>query len=345
MNTEISPPSPAVPPGQPPPLPRPRRCWLPWTVAVVAVVALIVVAGQRRVAELAGAPAARWIGQRGGEDEFPRLRERWSYGSGTTKVACIRLDGPIFRGSVGFFAGGDLVESVLRQIRAASNDEHVRAILLDVSSPGGAVTPCDEIHAALRRFRESREDRRVVALVRDLAASGGYYVAVAADRIVAQPTAIVGSIGVLFESLNWHELARKLGVDAAVVKSGENKDLMNPFRPVDTNHLEILKRIVDDCHRRFCELVAKGRNLPVEEVRSLADGTVFTAADARARRMVDEIGFWEEAVAATARELGVETVRVIRYEDRPLFLRELFGATVGPAARRLGPQLLMLWAP
>lgn len=298
----------------------------------------------------AGSPGAVWsFRQRGGEDEFPRLRERWSSGSGTTKVVRIALEGPIFRGSAGFFSAGDMVESVLRQIRVATNDEDVRAILLDLSSPGGAVTPCDEIHAALRRFRESREDRRVIAFVRDLAASGGYYIAVAADHILAEPTAMVGSIGVIFQSLNWHQLAGKIGVDASVVKSGDNKDLMNPFRPVNSNHVEILKRIVDDVYGRFCDLVAKGRDLGRDQVRELADGTVFTAAEARDRKMIDEIGFWEDAVHTTAQQLGVETVRVVRYEDRPRLLQELLGADVSAAARRLashtGPQLLMIWAP
>ncbi len=298
----------------------------------------------------AGSSGAVWsLRQRGGEDEFPRLRERWSSGSGTTKVVRIALEGPIFRGSAGFFSTGDMVESVLRQIRVATNDQDVRAILLDLSSPGGAVTPCDEIHAALRRFRESREDRRVIAFVRDLAASGGYYIAVAADHILAEPTAMVGSIGVIFQSLNWHQLASKIGVDAPVIKSGDNKDLMNPFRPVNSNHVEILKRIVDNVHDQFCELVAKGRNLGTDQVRELADGTVFTAAEALNRKMIDAIGFWEDAVQTTAQQLGVKTVRVVRYEDRPRLLQELLGADVSVAARRLashtGPQLLMIWAP
>jgi len=289
------------------------------------------------------------LSPRGGEDEYPRLRERWAYGSGTNKAVWIEVDGPIFRGAGGLFSAGDMVEATLRQIRAATHDPQVRAILLDISSPGGAVSACDEIYSALRRFRESREDRRIIAFVRDLAASGGYYLAVAADHILVQPTAIVGSIGVLFESLNWHQLTQKIGVDAAVVKSGEHKDLMNPFRPVDSNHVEILKRIVDDAYGRFCELVAKGRNLPDEKVRSFADGSVFTARDALERKMIDAIGFWEAALRATEEQLGVEAVRVVRYEDRPRLLRELFGADAVAAAQRLtlrtGPQLLTIWAP
>lgn len=358
MNTDptafTTPPSPppAPPPTaavRPPPLPGRRRSRLPWIIAACAVAFALLVWVRPRGDETDARSAVWSLGQRGGEDEFPRLRERWSSGSGTTKVVRIALEGPIFRGSAGFFSAGDMVESVLRQIRAATNDEQVRAILLDISSPGGAVTPCDEIHAALRRFRKSREDRRVIAFVRDLAASGGYYVAVAADHILAEPTAIVGSIGVLFQSLNWHQLAGRIGLDASIVKSGDNKDLMNPFRPVNSNHVEILKRIVDDSYARFCDLVAEGRKLPQERVRSFADGAVFTAAKALDLKMIDAIGFWEDAVSATAHQLGVEAVRVVRYEDRPRLLQWLLGVDVSAAARRLtpptGPQLLMIWAP
>lgn len=349
MNSELSISTSPPPATRPPPLPRTRRNWVPWIITTCAV-AVAFVALIRPPPHTAGRPVSSWPrGPRGGEDEFPEMRERWSAGAGTTKVVRILLEGPIFRGSMGFFSAGDMVESVVRQIRAAHNDTAVRAILLEISSPGGAVTACDELHAALRRFRDSREDRRVVAFVRDLAASGGYYVAVAADHIIAEPTAIIGSIGVIFESLNWHQLTQKVGVDATIVKSGENKDLLNPFRPVDTNHLDILRRIVDDTYARFCTLVAKGRNLPIEQVRSFADGSVFTATEAQKRNMIDSIGFWDDAIRTAAAELGVEAIRVVRYYEPPRLFRELFGMDLSAAARRIipraAPQLLMIWAP
>ncbi len=328
----------------PPPLP-PRRGRRIWLVAVPALIALLWILGAARPTS-----ATRfWARARvGGEDEYPQFEETWSYGSGTTKVVRIAVDGPIFREiGAGFFSTVDPVEDALRQIRAAVNDKEVRGILLEVNSPGGAVTPCDEIHRALQNFRTSATGRRVVVHVRDMAASGGYYVAAAADRIVAEPTAIVGSIGVLMESLNWHILSRRVGVDATVIRSGENKDLLNPFRPVDSNHVAILQRMVDEMHARFRNLVAQGRGLSADEAAALADGSVFTAARARELKLVDKLGGFEDAVKQIAGLLDVETVKVVRYETRPRLWRELFRARLPDPLRGLqsatAPRLLMLW--
>lgn len=330
----------------PPPLPRrPRRSrWVVPVLIGAAVLGLALAILARR--ETPG--AALGFKSAGGEDEFPRFRETWSHGSGTAKVVRIAVEGPIFRDGGGWFGPIDSIESVLRQVRAASNDPAVRGILLEVDSPGGAVTPCDEIHRALTRFREAG-GRQVVVFVRDMAASGGYYIATAADWIVAEPTAIVGSIGVLMEAINWHELSRRLGIDATTVKSGDNKDLFNPFRPVDSNHVAIVQRLIDDSYARFRDLVARGRNLTEAEVKELADGSIFPAARAREEKLIDELGYFEDAVAAMARRLGVDQVRVVRYETRPSLLRMLMSAEATAWLRRLAgppvPRQLMLWRP
>lgn len=289
-------------------------------------------------------------------DDNPEFQEEWSCGSGDTKVVRIALDGVIMRGpaSGGLFADGtDKVQGILQQIRAAQNDDDVKAIIMEINSPGGAVTPSDEIHRALRNFRESRADRRVVSYVRDLCASGGYYIAVASDRIVSEPTAIVGSIGVIMEALNWSTLAQKVGVDATTIKSGPNKDLLNPFRPVNPENVRILQELVDSGYDRFLSLVAKGRNKSKDELRPFADGRVMSPDAAKEIGLIDAIGSWDDAVQQTAQLLDAEDIRVVRYKDGRSFLDKLLSARapVSPLARFTEDMpgahqgLLYLWRP
>ena len=289
-------------------------------------------------------------------DENPKFQEEWSCGSGDTKVVRIALDGVIMRGPAGgsfLSEGTDKIQSVLQQIRAAQNDDDVKAIIMEINSPGGAVTPSDEIHRALRNFRESREDRRVLAYVEDLCASGGYYIAVATDRIIAEPTAIVGSIGVIMEALNWSTLAQKVGVDATTIKSGPNKDLLNPFRPVNPENVKILQDLVDSGYDRFLSLVAKGRNLSRDALRPIADGRVMSSDAAKEAGLIDAVGSWDDAVAQMAQLLGEEEIRVVRYKDGRSFLDRLLTARtpVNPLARLAEEMpgthsgLMYLWRP
>ncbi len=292
---------------------------------------------------------------RGGEDEFPRLNERWSYGKGRVKAVRIAVEGAIFRErSEGLFSSQryDKVEDMLRQIRAAQNDDTVHAIILEVDSPGGAVTPSDEIYRALNEFKASSSARKVVVFVRDLAASGGYYAAMAGDRIIAEPTAIVGSIGVIMETINIKGLSEKIGITDVTIKSGANKDLLNPFHDVAPEQRAIMQKLIDDMYNRFLGIVAKGRGVDVETMRPLCDGRVFSAEEALKLKMIDEIGYFDKAVAATKKLLGEKTLRVVSYEQPSDFF-SLFGASSGPQQmmKALDPirservRMLYLWKP
>lgn len=297
--------------------------------------------------------AAR-TGGRGGVDEFPQFTEEWSYGRGRAKAVRIAVDGIIARESDGgglFGTAQDPVELVLRQIQAATKDTSVKALLVEINSPGGGVTPSDEIHAALKKFRESRRDRRVVAFARDLCASGGYYIAAAADTIVAEPTSIIGSIGVIMQSFNVNELTRKIGVADVTIKSGENKDLLNPFQPVDPAQLALLQTLVDATYGQFVRIVAEGRRLDPAEVRGLADGRVFTARECVDLKLVDRIGYVEDALAATCEALGEKQVRFVRYETRLGLLDALLQARTPPMnlqsllPQAQTPRMMYLWRP
>ncbi len=297
--------------------------------------------------------SAHRAGPRGrGEDEYPSFTERHSYGRGAVKVVRIPVTGVITRQVDGGLFGTpfDMTESVLRQVRAATHDDDVGGLLVEVDSPGGAITPTDEIYEALLAFRESRDDRRVVVFVRDMAASGGYYVAMAGDHVVAEPTALVGSISVLVQALNWHTLSEKIGISDTTIKSGRNKDLLNPFREVNPEHVAVLQGVVDEMHEQFVAIVAASRELGEDDAKRLTDGSVFTANRAFEEGLVDEVGYWEDAMDAIGELLGRDEVRIVRYE-RPQRLVDLFAQLRNPLAaptalfRPQPARLMYLWRP
>ncbi len=261
-------------------------------------------------------------------DEFPGFDEEWSYGDGEVKVVRLELTGFIMRGEeAGLFEPPhDRMEDLMRAIRAAAHDAEVKAIILETDSPGGSVTTSDEIYYELLRFKASGEGRKVVIYMRDLAASGAYYVAMAGDWLIAQPTTIVGSIGVIMQTLNWKGLSERIGVTDTTIKSGENKDLLNPFREADTNQLALLQGVIDRMHERFRGIVSAGRGIPAEELSSIADGRIFSSGEALELKLVDQIGYWNDAVARTAELLGVPSVKVIRYYQEQSFFDYLLSA-------------------
>jgi len=280
-------------------------------------------------------------------DEEPDFDEIWSHGYGDTKVVHIELSGVIMRGRRERLLGSDpdMVESILSQIRAARNDPSVRAILLEVDSPGGAVTPSDEIYTALRQFKGSAEDRRVLVFIRDLGASGAYYAAMAGDYIMAEPTAIVGSVGVIMQTLNMKGLADMIGLKSVTIASGENKDMLNPLKEVNPQHLEMLQELVDEMQDRFAGIVMDARDI---ESRALLDGRVLTANQALDSNLIDGIGYWSEAVEQLKVLLDVEDIYIVRYAQKHGVLDALLTAALPslPDVNTLeSPRFLYLWKP
>lgn len=284
-------------------------------------------------------------------DEFPDMTEVWSYGDGDVKAVRIPVTGVIMRGAEEtlFSTPVDRIESILAQIRAAANDESVRAIIVEIDSPGGAITPSDEIYRALNDFRTSSEDRVVVAYVRDLAASGGYYVAMASDWVIAEPTAIVGSIGVLMQTLNWKALSDRIGIRDTTIKSGANKDMLNPFQETPPEQIALLQKMVDTMYERFLGIVRDSRELPDETIRPLADGRIFSADEALAEKLIDEVGGWSDVRARAAGLLEVENLRIVRYEQAVDVWTWLMHArlNLNPSVwlNHDSPRLLYLWRP
>jgi protease-4 len=252
-------------------------------------------------------------------------------------------------------------ESTVSRVRAelekAKDDDRVKAVVLRIDSPGGGVTASDEIYQEIVRFRRERKIP-VVAALGDLAASGGYYVACAADRIVAHPTTVTGSIGVILVNLNIEGLLGKIGVRNETYKAGEHKDILSPLRAATPEERRIVQSILDSLHARFIAIVREGRpRLDVARLPELTDGRIFDATQALGAGLVDEVGDLHAAIDAAKAAAHVDEARIVSYR-RPDETREnIYSAARGlPAqvnllavdtglAGRSGPRFMYLWAP
>jgi protease-4 len=261
---------------------------------------------------------SRIASNRGGEDEVPRMRETWSYGTGEVKVVRIPVEGIIMLGEDNWQDGN--ANTVLRSIRRATHDPEVSGLILEVNSGGGGITDSDILYNELKKFKASREDRVIVTLMGDVAASGAYYIAITSDYIMAHPTTLTGSIGVIMQSYNFKELAQKIGIKDVTVKSGENKDLLNPFNDVKPEHKELLQKVISSMHERFVSLVAENRKMDKKAVSLLADGRVFLADEAVTNGLIDGVGYADDARAKMAQLLDVESIKVFKYEEERGFL-------------------------
>jgi protease IV len=195
------------------------------------------------------------------------------------------------------------VDDLVRELKTYRDNPAVRAIVIRINSPGGAVAPTQELYGAIRRLREA--GKPVVASLGSVAASGGYYVAVAADQIYANPGTLTGSIGVVMQMANLNALMKKVGVEYVVVKAGQFKDLGNFARPMTVEERRILQALLDDVHGQFVGAVADGRKLERGEVQRFADGRVFSGSQAKALRMIDALGGLEDAIDGAATLAGL----------------------------------------
>ncbi len=225
--------------------------------------------------------------------------------------------------------------SLLEQLKRYENTDSVRGILLNINSPGGDVAVSQELYAEVRRLREEK-GKVVVAYLSSVGASGAYYIACAADQIIANPGTVVGSIGVIAEWLNYSELFEWAKLSSIVFKSGEFKDTGSPTRELTTAEREYFQGLINDMYVQFVEAVASGRNLDIEEVRQFADGRVFTGREAKELKMIDEIGNLQDAVDLTAELAGFSgTPRLLELRREPVTLLDVF---TGDISRFLPPR-------
>lgn len=203
---------------------------------------------------------------------------------------------------------------LLSQLLEFQRDDGIRVVILRINSPGGGVAPAQELYQEVRRTAKTKP---VIASTGDVAASGGYYIASAADRIVANPGSILGSIGVIMQFLQLQELLEKAGVGMEVIKSGEFKDIGSPHREMTPRERELMMEMLQDVQDQFVKAVAQGRGLPVEKVRPIADGRVFSGARAKELGLVDRLGNFQDAVEL-AKEMGnIKGEATLVYPKRP----------------------------
>ncbi len=213
-----------------------------------------------------------------------------------------KADGPL----VGIVEVSGMItdaKDVLEDLKEMREDESIRAIVLRIDSPGGAVAPSQEI---FRAVRQTVEHKKVVASMGTVAASGGYYAAAATNGIVASPGTITGSIGVIMGYTNFRDILDKIGLTPVIIKSGEMKDLGSPLREMSAAERDLLQRLSDRIHHQFIRDVAQGRAMEEDRVAALADGRIYTGEEARDLGLVDRLGNLEDAVAWAGELAGIK---------------------------------------
>ena len=259
--------------------------------------------------------------------------------SGNPGIAQLDIVGMIVdTGTQGGFGGGGTVSSQLvMQAIEKIREDNVPVVLLNINSPGGTASASDAIYQELVKLKKDK-GTKIVASFGDMAASGGYYIACAADRIVSNPASLTGSIGVIVQAQNIEGLFDKIGVSSQVINSGPHKDIMSPYRPLEPKERQILQSIVDDSYDQFLAAVSAGRNMPMAQLKPLADGRIYTGRQAHKVKLVDQLGTFLDA-KATARELGGLGPRaeIKNYSEEDW--RDLFNSlfvTTGAAANPVG---------
>jgi protease IV len=243
--------------------------------------------------------------------------------AGGTRVGIVEIVGVIAE-----------TDEIINNIKRFCDDETIKAIVLRIDSPGGGVAPSQEIY---REVSKAAEEKTVVVSMGSVAASGGYYVAAAADKIMANPGTITGSIGVIMGFTNFEALLKKIGLSPVVIKSGRYKDMGSPAREMSEEERTLLQEFTDQVHRQFVDAIVAGRELDRAVVESVADGRIMSGETARDAGLVDELGNFEDAVALAGELAGIQgkITKVYPPEKRLTFLRHLAGETISNIKSRL----------
>lgn len=261
------------------------------------------------------------------------------YGEGLDKVAVVSIEGVIGEAGSSVVGGpvGVDAEMIRRELNQAADDGLVKAVVLRINSPGGSAVVSDQIFQHIVDFKND-SGKPVVASMGDTAASGGYYVAAAADRIVANPSTLTGSIGVIMQYFNAQGLLSNVGVSAETIKSGPYKDIGSFTRDSTPAEERILQSIVDGAHEQFVQRVAEGRGMEEDKVGELADGRIYTGSQAVENSLVDELGNLDTAVDVAASLANIAEPTVVEYE-RGGFFESLLGARFNLTSVLFGGQL------
>lgn len=241
----------------------------------------------------------------------------------SSKIGVIAIEGAIMDS-----------QAITEQLRRFTKDKGIKAIILRINSPGGAVGPTQEIY---REVQRTGETKKVVASLGGVAASGGYYIATAAKKIVANPGTITGSIGVIMEFVRFEDLLNKIGIKFEVLKSGEFKDIGSPHRELTARDKELISALIGDIQKQFVEAVSSGRNLSLEKTREIADGRIFSGAQAKELGLIDVLGNFQDAVELAKNMSTIRgDVTLVYPKKSKLDLWDLFlGSAADSIAKRI----------
>jgi protease-4 len=233
---------------------------------------------------------------------------------GDKKVALIRIEGVILD-----------AKDIIEELKNYSEDSSVKAVVLRVNSPGGAVAPAQEIYKEIIRLKENK---KVVVSMGAIAASGGYYISCPADMIVANPGSLTGSIGVIMEIPNFEGLMKKIGVKTEVIKSGKHKDIASAFRSMTPEERKILQEVLDDVHEQFIQAVSKSRKIDYRKVEKFADGRIFTGRKAKELGLVDVLGNLEDAITLAGKLSGIKGKPHVVTKKRKFSIWDILGGNI-----------------
>lgn len=285
-------------------------------------------------------------------DEIQPLTEKVVSGEGRDKVLLLDLSGIIMGGDgdpvLGFRKKAGLIARMREALDRARQDRRVKAVVLRINSPGGGVTASDILYHELRKFKKET-GVTIVAHIMDMGTSGAYYAALAADAITAQPTSVTGSIGVIMYRVDVTGLMQKAGVQTVEIASAEKKGIGSPFRTLSPDERKIFQDFIDSLYGRFTGLIAEERKLSPDAVRKMADGRIFTSAEAKAGGLIDGVGYLEDAIELAKKKANLAEARVVTY-FRPgeykanIYSMSLINLDLGDLADP-GAKFLYLWWP
>jgi len=255
-------------------------------------------------------------------------------GSGKEKILVIDISGVIsdegHNGGIGEAPKVGMIERIKEELLKAETDPTIRVVLLQVNSPGGTVMASDLIYHEIMQFKQ-KTGKKVISAITGVGASGAYYIASAADQIVAHPSAITGSIGVIMLNLNLQGLLEKIGVGAESIKSGAQKDTGSPFREMTQEDRRILQGVIDTFQSRFLSVVAQGRKgMTQEQIKQISDGRIFTADQAKNLGLIDQIGYMDTAIDLAKQEAGIKAAQVILYRRPSQYANNIY-STASPS--------------
>jgi protease-4 len=289
------------------------------------------------------------------------LEEHVVEGEGKDKILVVDVSHVISdeerEGTLGIGKQESVVARATEELRQAGDDDRVKAVVLRINSPGGTVTASDTLYHVVRDFA-AKKQKPVIAQLMDLGTSGAYYVALSTDEIVAQPTTVTGSIGVIMLGLNFEALMDKIGVKNQTLKAGTHKDIGSPLREMTPEEKQILQSVLDDMRARFVQIVRERRpQANADTFNAVTDGRVITAGQALQAGLIDRIGYLNDAIDIAKQRAGLTEARVILYRRPNEFSENIYSrAGTAPAQVNLinfdlgalaghGPAFMYLWQP